>query len=134
MSSIDAPAPSAGRLPEGTEVKQNIVRRQRVGKVWRGIFFLSILFSLVALLTLVLDIANDSFGLIATESALDEQELTGGRELSELSQPELVAILEENLSRRVRDRLNREQPIAERSQENLVGTGGAGLFYCFAAK
>jgi phosphate transport system permease protein len=118
--SANAPSASVGQLPEGAEVKQNINRRQLMGKIWRGVFFASIIFSLLALVTLVVDIANDSFGLIATESALDAEEVTGGRELSELSQAELLAILDENLSRRVRDRLNREQPLAERSQEDLA--------------
>lgn len=118
--SADAPSASAGHLPEGPEVQQNIDRRQRKGRIWRGVFFLSIAFSLLALLTLVLDIANDSFGMIATESAVDAAELTGGRELSALSREELLAILEENLSRRVRDRLNREQPLAERGDADLA--------------
>lgn len=117
---IDVPSPTVGQLPEGAEVQRNIARRKRVGNVWRGLFFLSIVFSLLALLTLVLNIANDSFGLIATETAVDSAELTGGRELGELSEAELLAIIDENLSRRVRDRLNREQPLEERSQEQLV--------------
>jgi phosphate transport system permease protein len=109
-----------GHLPEGVEVQQNISSRKRVGRVWQTIFLFSIVFSLIALLTLILDITNDSFGLVATESAIDVDAITGGRELTELSAPELVAIAEENLSRRVLTRLNREQPLAERSQENLV--------------
>jgi phosphate transport system permease protein len=117
---IDVPSPSAGTLPEGAEVQKNIDRRQRTGKIWQGLFFFSIAFSLIALLTLVVTIADDAFGLIAVESAVDAQEVTGGRELSALSEPELLAIIDSNLSRRVRDRLNREQPLAERSQEQLV--------------
>lgn len=113
-------AVAVGHLPEGAEVQQNIARRQRVGAVWRGLFLFSIIFSLVALLTLVLDIANDAFGLVATESEVDAAELTAGRPLAELSQPELLALLEGNLSRRIRDRLNREQPLAERSQPELA--------------
>jgi phosphate transport system permease protein len=121
--SADASTParaSAGHLPEGAEVQQNIDRRQRTGRIWRGVFFFSIVFSLLALLTLLLDVANDSFGLIATETAVDEVEVTGGRELDTLSEAELSAILTENASRRVLDRIAREQPLEQRSQEDLV--------------
>lgn len=111
---------SVGQLPEGEAVKQNLRQRQGRGRIWQGIFFFSIVFSLLALLTLVLDIANDVVGLAAIQSAVDEAEVTGGRELASLSQAELIAIIQENSSRRVRDRLEREQPLAERSQENLV--------------
>lgn len=118
--SINPGERSVGVLPEGPAVKQNIARRQLIGKIWRGIFFFAIVFGLVALLTLILDVVNDSFGLIATQSEVDEQEVTGGRELEELSQAELVAIINENLSRRVLTRLNREQPLEERDAANLV--------------
>lgn len=118
--SIDVPSASVGELPEGAAVQQNIDKRQRTGKIWQGLFFFSIVFSLVALLTLVVTIADDAFGLIAVETAVDEAEITGGRELDELSEAELIAIINENSSQRVLDRLNREQPLEERSQEDLV--------------
>ena len=122
--SADATNPqelTVGHLPEGAEVQQNIGQRRRTGRIWQGIFLASIIFSLLALLTLILDVANDAFGLVATESSVDVAEVTGGRELSALSQAELVTIVEANTSGRVQARLNREQPLAERSQEDLVG-------------
>lgn len=122
--SAEAVAPnerSVGRLPEGAEVKQNLNSRQNVGRIWQGIFFFSIAFSLIALVTLITDIANDAVGLVATQSEVSQEEVTGGRELDELSQPELIAIVEQNLSSRVLARLNREQPLAERSEEDLIG-------------
>lgn len=111
---------SIGHLPEGDEVKQNLRQRTLIGRIWHGLFLFSIIFGLTALSTLVLDVANDSFGLIVTRAEHDVDELTGGRALSELSEPELIAIIEEHASRRIRDRLNREQPLAERSRESLV--------------
>jgi phosphate transport system permease protein len=120
MSANTAPAPSVGRLPEGDAVKENLRQRSRIGRLWHGLFLFSIVFGLAALLTLVLDVANDAFGLAVTQSELDVDAVTGGRPLDELSQPELIAIIEANASRRIRDRLNREQPLAERSQEQLV--------------
>ncbi len=111
---------SIGHLPEGDEVKQNLRQRTLIGRIWHGLFLFSIIFGLTALSTLVLDVANDSFGLIVTRAEHDVDELTGGRALSELSEPELITIIEEHASRRIRDRLNREQPLAERSRESLV--------------
>jgi phosphate transport system permease protein len=111
---------SVGQLPEGEAVKQNLNRRNIVGRIWHTLFLLSIVFGLAALVTLVLDVANDSFGLVVSQSAMDADELTGGRQLDELSEPELIAILSDNLSRRVRDRLNREQPLEERDKASLV--------------
>jgi phosphate transport system permease protein len=111
---------SVGHLPEGAEVQQNINQRQRTGRIWRGVFFFSIVFSLLALLTLLLDISNEAFGLIATETAVSEEEITGGRELDELSEAELIAIINENLSGRVLTRLNREEPLEERNQASLI--------------
>jgi phosphate transport system permease protein len=111
--------PSVGRLPEGAAVIQNVVRRQGIGRIWHGLFALAIIFGLAALLTLVVDVVNDSYGLIATQSEVDEEQITGGRALDELSQAELAAIVNEHLSRRVLTRLNREQPVAERDAADL---------------
>jgi phosphate transport system permease protein len=121
---VSATAPKAGsslgRLPEGEAVKQNLSRRRLLGRLWHALFLLSVIFGLAALLTLVIDVANDSFGLVVTQSEADVNALTGGRALDELSAAELSAIIDENASRRIRDRLNREQPLAERSRESLV--------------
>ena len=81
MSADTAATASVGRLPEGEAVKENLRQRSRIGRLWHGLFLLSILFGLAALLTLVLDVANDAVGLAVTQSELDADELTGGRPL-----------------------------------------------------
>lgn len=118
--SADATPRSIGRLPEGEAVQQNVSARQRSGKVWEYVLLASTLFGILILGLLLYNIANDAFGGVATQSAVDLDELTGGRELEELSQPELIGILEENLRSRVLRNLNREQPLEERSAENLI--------------
>lgn len=112
---------SAGRLPEGEAVQLNVSARQRAGRAWRYVLLASTLFGVLILALLLLTIVNDAFGGVATQSELDVQELTGGRALSELSQPELLGILEANLRSRVLRNLERERPLAERSAEELVG-------------
>jgi phosphate transport system permease protein len=118
--STEPRASSAGRLPEGDAVKQNLNRRTLVGRIWHGLFLFSIIFGLGALVSLVADVANDGFGMAATQSEVDPDTVTGGRELEEFSEAELAAMLNENLSRRVLTRINREQAIEERSKANLI--------------
>jgi len=120
MSAELSPNRSMGRLPEGAAVQQNVAWRQRVGRIWQTVLLLSTLVGILILGFLFFNIANDAFGGAAVQSAVDEQELTGGRALSDLSQAELVTILEQNLRSRVLRNLNREQPLAERSEENLI--------------
>jgi phosphate transport system permease protein len=117
---ITAPSASTGRLPEGEEVRRNVSKRQRNGKIWQGTLVVSTIIALIILLLLAWNIANDAFGGIATQEAVEVETLTGGPELEELSQPELVAILEANLRSRVLNNLNREQPLVERDEENLI--------------
>jgi phosphate transport system permease protein len=113
-------ARSVGQLPEGEAVKHNLNRRAMVGRIWQGLFLFSIIFGLGALISLVAEVANDSFGLVATQSEVDPDAITGGRNLEQFSEPELAAMLSENLSRRVLTRLNRERALEEPSKENLI--------------
>jgi phosphate transport system permease protein len=117
---ITAPSASTGRLPQGEEVRRNVSKRQRNGKIWQGTLVVSTIIALIILLLLAWNIVNDAFGGIATQEAVEVETLTGGPELEELSQPELVAILEANLRSRVLNNLNREQPLVERDAENLI--------------
>lgn len=108
-----------GHLPEGEEIARNIASRQRSGRVWHGLLIGSTLIGLFVLLMLLFNIANDAFGGIALESALDEQELTGGRELEELTGPELATIIEENVSRRILRNLTRDRALSDYSDDEL---------------
>ncbi|HMQ32642.1 MAG TPA: phosphate ABC transporter permease PstA [Chloroflexaceae bacterium] len=109
-----------GYLPEGEDLVRNVAGRQRSGRVWQGVLIGSTLVGLVVLLMLLFNIANDAFGGIALESAIDEQELTGGRPLEELSSAELVTIVEENVSRRILRNLTRNQELSAYSDDELL--------------
>jgi len=112
---------SVGRLPEGEAARQNVSGRQRRGKVWEGILLASTVFGIIILLMLAYNIVNDAFGGIGVQYAVEaEEQLTDGRPLDQLSQAELVAILETNLRSRVLENLKRERPLAERSREELI--------------
>lgn len=114
------PSSSTGRLPQGREVNANVAQRQRYGKTWEYLLLTSTLLGLLVLVLLVFNIVNDAFGAIATQSSVEVESLTGGRDLEELSQAELIAILEAELRSRVLRNLEREQPLIEREQANLI--------------
>lgn len=111
---------SVGMLPEGEELRRNVAARQRVGKIWQWILFASTAVGIVVLAVLLLTIINESFGVVAVQRAVDPATLSD-RPLEELAQEELVVLVEDNLSSRILRRLEREQPLAERSQEDLLG-------------
>ncbi len=108
-----------GRLPEGEEMVRNVAGRQRIGRAWQGVLIASTLAGLVVLLMLLFNIANDAFGGIALETAIAEEELTGGRPLEALSAPELATIVEQNVSRRVLRNLTRSRALSDYSDAEL---------------
>lgn len=120
MSTIPSSKKSTGQLPQGAAVNANVGSRQRYGKVWEYVMLTSTIIGLVVLVLLAFNIANDAFGGIAVQESVEVETLTGGPELSELGQAELIAILEANLRSRVLRNLEREQPLVERDEANLI--------------
>jgi phosphate transport system permease protein len=114
------PPRSIGQLPSGAAVNQNVALRQNVGRVWQAIFFVCTFIGLVVLLLLLYNVANDAFGGVATQSSTPVAEVFGERAPEQLSKAELIAILEDRLRSRVLGNLNREQPLAERSESALI--------------
>ncbi len=107
-------------LPQGDAFQRNIARRRSVGNLWRRLLFACTVIGLLALSLLLYSIINDSFGLVAVQTDVPVAEVTGGRDLDSLSQPELLTILDERLKSARKRALERQQPLAERSQEDLV--------------
>jgi phosphate transport system permease protein len=117
--STSSVGPRSG-LPEGQALIANVARRQRRGRLYQTLLFISTLIGIVILAVLLYNVVNDAFGAVASQSAIEVESLTDGRSLDTLSQAELVTLLEENLRSRVLRNLNREQPLAERSPEQLI--------------
>lgn len=107
-------------LPEGDSFKRIIEARRRRGKIWRSIFLSSTVVGLIALVLLLFNVVNASFGLVAVQSRVRPETLTGGRPLQELSKDELTVILQENVSAGLFRRFDREAPFAERSKESVL--------------
>jgi phosphate transport system permease protein len=100
--------------------KSNLQLRHRIGKTWRIIFQVATLVGIVALLLLMLNILDRSFGYVAVESPFDlDPEVYQGLTLEELPKEELIVILREQISSGVYRRLEREKPFAERTQEEV---------------
>ncbi len=114
------PDSSVGALPQGEALKQNVQTRQRYGNIWRGLLFGATAFGLIVLTVLFLNTINKTFGLIAVQEAVDSEVLTGGRPFGDLSEAELVTIIQENVTARIMRNLEREKPLIEYSQQELI--------------
>ncbi len=111
---------SVGHLPEGDASRRNVAQRQQRGQWYERMLLATTSFAIVILLVLLYNIVNDAFGGIAEQTAIDPVELTGGRAITELTDAELVTLLEDNLRSRVRRNLEREQPLSERTRDDLL--------------
>jgi phosphate transport system permease protein len=98
----------------------NLPRRKRSGTAWRAVFFASTIFGIIALAVLLWDVVNDSFGYAAFTYAVDPASLTAdGKPLDEATSEDLNVILEENLRPNRLAALNTEEPLDQRTQEEL---------------
>lgn len=113
------PERTAGHLPDGEEIQKNVSQRRTVGLIWQWILFACTTIGIVALVVLMYTIIDEAFGITAVQTAIDPETLSE-RPLEELSNEELTTIIEENLSRRVLTRVERDGPLVERNQRDLL--------------
>jgi phosphate transport system permease protein len=107
-------------LPEGQDLKRFVERRHAIGRLWRAIFLASTMVGIVALSALLLNIIDGAFGLVAVRNRVEPEALAvSGVPLQELPAPQLITVLQTHLSAAVVRRLDSEQPLAERSAEEL---------------
>lgn len=106
-------------LPTDEALIRNISWRRQVGKFWRSMLLSSLVIALVALALLLYKITDATFGYVALEYRQPPAELLGNRALDEVSQPELVTILQDNISTGRFRKLDREAPVAERSKDEV---------------
>ena len=99
----------------------NLPIRHRWGKIWRIVFLVSTVFAMVVLTILILDTANDAFGYAVIEAKVSPDTLTEtGTPLVALTADQLNAILTDHLSANRIKTLNKEKPLAERTQAELL--------------
>ncbi len=103
------------------EFQNNLPGRHRKARVWQSVFLASTVIGILVLMALLFNILNGAFGLGAIENTIDPASLVPeGMTLADLSEQELVQILEENISAGLFASLNSETPLAEQSQEELL--------------
>ena len=100
----------------------NLPARHRAGLAWRLVFHLATAVAIVMLTALLLTIVNRAFGLVAIENAIDPAELArDGVPLERLDAAALTAVLADHVSRGLMRRFERDQPMAERSRDDIYG-------------
>src|SRR5574339_680280 len=98
----------------------NLDSRNRKGTVWYVLFQASTVIGILALIALVLNIINGAFGYVAYEARVDPDTLAvNGIPLEDQSKEQLVALLQSKLSSGAYSKLNNEEPIADRSREEV---------------
>jgi phosphate transport system permease protein len=98
----------------------NLSTRNRNGVIWNFIFQVSTIVGIVALIALMLNIINSTFGYVAYEARVDPDTLTvDGIPLEDQSKEQLVTLLQSTLSSGAYNKLNNEEPFEERSRENV---------------
>lgn len=115
---VAAPERTTG-FPEGEEVDRQIGIRKRRGSIARSLFLLSLILAVLALVTLLVTVVNQSFGLVATVDEVSTAEIVEDlgaatdTRLDQLEKDQLVAVLIERLERNPGRRLEREQRFYE---------------------
>lgn len=99
-------------FPEGPALDKGIRRRRARGTTYRAGFLLALLVAVAALVTLLVTIVDDSFGLVAIVEEIPEEDLAaryGGDTLDDLSKDDLVTLLAGSIKTNVGRRLERDQ-------------------------
>ncbi len=110
--SVEAPVRPGAEYPEGDALQSSLASRKRRGSMFRWSFLLSLFVAVIALLTLLFTIINDSFGLAAVVVEVSEEELAaqyGLEDLENADKEALIGILEDTLPTNVGRRYEREQ-------------------------
>ncbi|MBM7846573.1 phosphate ABC transporter permease PstA [Herpetosiphon giganteus] len=105
-------------LPQGEASRRNVASRRRKGAIWRTIFLSATIFGLIALSLLIYNVANEVFGYVAIEYAVDPATVSD-KPLDELSKDELVTVLQGNMRKNAFRTLENEKPMANRSDSEV---------------
>jgi len=107
-------------IQPGADTSRHMKKRVRGARVWQFVFLISTVFAVLALLTLIGTIVNQSFGLVAIEMKVDPQEISR-TPITDLTNDELIQVIRDNLNKnRVRVLERDNGPLVELDQEQLV--------------
>lgn len=115
------PTDAAGVLPTGEDYRRLAQSRQRRGAVWATVFQISTVIGIVALTALLYTVINQSFGLAAIINTVPPETLAvNGVALEDQTKEQLVETLRANVSSGLMRRFEFEQPMEDRSRENIL--------------
>lgn len=116
----DVFSPADDSLPQGEALRRQISKRRRTGMVWHIVFQVSTIVGIIALVALLYNIVNQTFGLVAVQNKVEPETLAvDGVPLEDLSKEQLIAILEAHVSKGVIRRYESEMPFVSRSREDV---------------
>ncbi len=104
--------------PEEKDLQKFVAWRYRKAWVWQTLFLSSLLIAIVSLTALLLNVIDGAFGYVAFEYKEDPAALSE-KPLQELTREELLAILQDNLSKGAYNKLNEEKAMETRSHADL---------------
>ena len=106
--------------PSETEFKDNVQARHRTGLIWTILFQFSTIVGVIALVTLLLTIINQSSGIVVYEAKVNPTSLAvNGVPLEEQTKEQLLGVLQANISQGAYDKLDRDNPFAEQSRDDV---------------
>jgi phosphate transport system permease protein len=103
---------------DNQKLAEHLKTRHRIGIFWKTAFSISIIIGLLALVTLILNIANGAFGYVIIENRVDP-DLLASEPLDDLDALELAEILRTNLSANRLRAIEFELALEERSRSDL---------------
>jgi phosphate transport system permease protein len=102
--------------------RAGLTRRKRAAQAMLAVFFLSTLIGVLALSALLYNVLNQTAGYRAVTYKNDPATLAvDGVPVEDLSQEQMVAVLQANLSRGGFNKLENEKPFVERSRDEVYG-------------
>lgn len=102
------------------DFKNNFRTRHRTGTVWQFIFRASTVVGILALIALLFNVLDGAFGYAALEFRVDPASLAvDGVPLEEQTREQLISVLQSEISIGAFNKLEKDQPFAERSRENV---------------
>ena len=116
---MNQPNLTGDALPDGS-YQSNLPQRHRKGKIWKRLFQASTWVGITALIVLILNVINSTFGMIALENQINPDDLAiNNIPIEQLHKVDLVHILKENLSLGLIRRMESEKSWEERSREEV---------------
>ncbi len=98
----------------------NLSIRKRSGRIWQLVFLSATIVSILALAALLLNIINSAFGYVAYEAKVPPASLSvNGVALEEQTKAQLVALLQNTLSRGAFNKLDNEKSFESRSRAEV---------------